>query len=440
VFTGREFGFAALASVVGIDPYFALDRLDYLVSHSLLHAAEPYRYRQHSLLADFAHELLADDREAYGRMAAYYLTFATDHAQDYGALRAEWSNLDAAIAIAHAHHSWPMLMAYTAVLRLAWFARGRYAQARQAFAWAQEAAMALEDDTAVADIWLHWGEACREQGDFDEAWQKLHQSLEMYRELENHRGITAVQGNLARIGLDRAAYDDVLARLDESLTISQTILADEVVTAELVYMKARLYHRRDDNQTARILGQEALALQEKVDDQRSVVRTLRLLAFVAIRLQEYDVAEQLNGRALALSEQLDDINELAMSHRAMTQVYWRKNQLDAARQSAETSLALLKKIGDRKAQALVEFQYLLIHKSAGEYTTAMHYAQSCLPIFEKLQFKDNIINTLDHMGDLSLSLGEPTKACAYWQRALTVAVEISLPRMITSLKHKLDSR
>jgi hypothetical protein len=451
VFNGRTFAPDAAAAVAEMPLYPLLDRLDELARLSLLtpfqaaEAAHLPRYRQHALLADFAREQLgAKNSPAYtaadGRMAAFFLTFATNHRQDVAALRAEWENLDAGVAAAYSRHWWPMVLAYTAILREAWFARGRYTFARQAFAWAEQAAMMLEDDTAVADAWLYNGIASLEQGDFDVAWQKLTQSLAQYRELENQGGVTAVQRNLARIALDHAGYNQVQALLDESLHLSQHVLADETITAEILYLQARLCHRQGDNSSAWQWAQQAVAMQEKLGEQRGLVRSLRLQTFIAIANRDYVLAAAVNGRALALAEELDDINELAMAHRGMAQIQWRLGELAAARQAADRSMTLLKKIGDHKSQALVHFQYLLIHKSAGEHQAALDQAALCLPIFEEIGYKQYIMFVCYHVGDCLAALGCPEEAQQQWQRALLLAHELKLPEWIRDVQSRLDNK
>ncbi|GIK54481.1 MAG: hypothetical protein HND44_05750 [Chloroflexi bacterium] len=445
VFNGRAFTPEAAAAITEMALYPTLDRLDELVRLSLLTSlpggGEWSRYRQHALLADFAREQLGDAgarQAADGRMAAYFLSFAAAHRQDYAALRPEWANLDAGLAAAYQRQLWAMVLDYTAVLQPAWFARGHYTFARQAFAWAAQAAMMLEDNTAVANAWLYSGIASMEQGDFDEAWQKLTQSLAQYRELKHHQGVTAVQRNLARIALDRAGYDEVQALLAESLHISQTILADDAITAELLYLQARRHHRQGQNEIAWELAQQAVEMQDQVGDRRGLVRTLRLQAFIAIARQDLEVARMVNSRALALAEELNDINELAMAYRGMVQIHWRNGDLAAARQSADFSMALLKKIGDRKSQALVQFQYLLIDKAAGAYQDALAQAALCLPVFEELGYKQNIMFVCYHVGDCLAALGNQPDACHHWQRALALAQELQLPDWIRDVTARLD--
>lgn len=445
VFNGRAFTPEAAAAITEMALYPTLDRLDELVRLSLLTSlpggGEWSRYRQHALLADFAREQLGNEevrQVADGRMAAYFLAFAADHRQDYAALHPEWANLDAGLAAAYKRQLWAMVLDYTAVLQPAWFARGRYTFARQAFNWAAEAAMRQEDDTAVADAWLYAGIASMEQGDFDEAWQKLTQSLTQYRELNHLGGITAVQRNLARIALDRASYDEVQALLTESLHISQTILADDAITAELLYLQARQHHRQEQNEIAWELAQQAVEMQDQAGDRRGLVRTLRLQTFIAIARRDLEVARKVNGRALALAEELNDINELAMAHRGMAQIHWRNGDLAAARQSADFSMALLKKIGDRKSQALVQFQYLLIHKTAGAYQAALAQAALCLAVFEELGYKQNIMFVCFHAGDCLEALGHVPDASQNWRRALALAEELRLPGWTHDLQERLN--
>ncbi len=438
VFNGRTFPPEAAAAIAEMELFPTLDRLDELVRLSLLTplaapaAAQPLRYRQHTLLADFAREQLGAEnsparQEANGRLAAYFLAFATDHQRDYTALRPEWENLDAGLTAAYRQHMWPLVLAYTAVLRQAWFTRGRYTQARQAFAQAQEAALALEDEQAIADTWLHWGVACLEQGDFDEAWNWLQKSLDEYRRQANLAQVATAQTYLGRIAANRARdaadLQAAAARLAESMTIRQQ-LNDQGGVADVLYRQAVVENRMGHPQKALALCLEAQPLYEQVNDTSGLIRLLRFAAFLALELQQMALAAECSQRAFALAQAGDDKGELALAYLAMGRLYWRLEELGKATNMANESLALLQKIGDSHSQATVLYLLSLIYRSQKAYESGLRVASECLQLNTAAgdQFAVGWCTFL--VGQFLYGLGRREEALVHWQKALSIASEL----------------
>src|SRR5207249_1285851 len=119
----------------------------------------------------------------------YYHAFAEQHRTNYDVLRPEWDNMMAGMHTAHVIQQWPLVLAYTDTLTEAWFVRARYAQARQGYALARDAAIAVADERPLAAYLLKWGQACIEQNDYSEAETLLVDSLQIYQSLNDLAGI-----------------------------------------------------------------------------------------------------------------------------------------------------------------------------------------------------------------------------------------------------------
>lgn len=441
VFAGRAFTADALAAIAAMDRFTAQDRLDALVTLSLLSEEGERHYRQHPLLADFAGEHLGvnenEELAAYRRMVDYFLTYAIEYQRDYHALQPEWENLSAAIQTAHRLRLWSTVIEYTRVLCEAWFARGRFSAARQAYTWAHEAAMALEDETAFADNLLYWGRACMEQSDFDEAQHRLRESLAFYEELENQAGIASAHCDLARIALDRGDYKEA----ENSLAISHRLreqLGDRAGVAETIYRQSRLAHSQGRYEESKQLGQQALTIQAEIPDKPGMVRTLRHLVFTVAELGEYELAAGYAQRSLSLAEELHDQGEKAMALYGIAWVSMLQGNLDVALQQAEQSLDLLKRMGDRRSQALVLYTMSLVRKRSQEYEAALEVGQRSLLLFQDFQDTLYVAFTLTHIGDFLYRLEKPDKARIRWSEAHEIAQNLNHNQLITHLRERLQ--
>ena len=438
VFEGRSFTAKALAAVAEIPRFYAQERLYALVNLSLLNVEGEDRYRQHTLLADFAHEQLGEDREAYGRMARYFLKYATEHSRNYDALRPEWENLSAGIRVAHQLQLWQVIIDYSDVLRQAWFARGRYTEAREAFLRVHKAAVALKDNPSLADCLLHWGYACIEQNEYDEAKELLSAGLAFYRDLNDQSGEATILYQLARIALEQTDYSEAEQLLLKSRHLREQ-LHDVRGIAETIYRQAWLHYQRSEYDEARQLAERALDMQATAEDKLGSVRTLRLLAIVLLQVEEkqHDLAEKCCQSALELCKELQDQAELAMSLQAYSSVHRARGKLPLARDYAEESLNLLKNMGDRRTQAISLFRLCQIYYDMKAYKAALENGYQSLDLCQELKDHLGTAFVCQLLGDLLSTAERHEHAVEMWDRAMTIAQKLQHAQLIRELRERL---
>lgn len=436
LFGGRPFTAAALAAVAGEDRYTVEDRVFALSALSLAQEEEEGRYSQHPLLADFAREVLGEGAAENGRLAAYYLDFARQYQRDYSALRPEWGNIMAAMHAAHRHHHWPIVIDFAEALHDAWFTRGRYAEARQGYALAVEAAAAQKASARQSHFLHQWGRACAEQKLYDCAREKLRQSHRCYQELADVRGQAGTEASLARLALEQGDADAARQHLATSRRLYE-IKNDELGLAEVGHMEARAYFFQGNYVEAVRLGQQALALWEAVDEPYGLMRTLNLLAATAIEQNSPDVAETYGQRSLALAERLQAKGEQAMALDVMGHIYRLRREYGQAQTAVEKSLSLLETIGDVGSQASALYQLSRIHLENGRYERAIQLGQQSVGLCRTLRYRLLEIYSLIYLGDAHHCLGQIAEAHAQWKEALALARALHHPKAMHDTERRL---
>ncbi len=441
LFGGRSFSLAAINEIAQIDQadiFMVEDRLQELVQLSLLRVEGQRRYRQHALLATFAEEKLGEAPSAKERYVSYFSAFAEAQANSYKALQPEWGNLDTAVKFAESIQQWEAVLRLTAVLKDAWFARGRFEQAREAFKIAFHAAVRLEDEPQLARNWLWWGQACLEQGDQTEARKWLQQALDLYDELEDGIGIADTEYELARLDIEQTLPEEAERRLNRVLALRQAH-NDEKGVAATLYRFARLWHRQQNNGTASELAIQSADKQQQIGDQLGRCKTLRLLVFIMIGLKQEEVARQYAEESLSLAEELDNLGEIAMAKRGLAAVYRILGRLEEANRLAEDSFASLERMGDRQAMTAVRFLQCLIKRSEGKYEEALPLAEECLEEFTRLKDEQHVAYCLVHEGDIYNIFGERETAVQKWHAALDIARMLDDQDMIGKINGRLAS-
>ena len=425
VFAGRSFQAEALAAIADLDLYIAEDRLFALTALSLLTEAESegkgaLRYRQHPLLADFACEQLGEDLAAQLHMAHYYLTFAQAHCTDYTALQPEWENLIAGLEMAHTLAEWRLVLDYAQTLTPPWFTRARYAEARQAYQLAKEAAEHLADEQALAACLLHWGRACVEQYDYAEAEKLLTAALALQQQLDNPNGVAGITYQLARIALEQAKYEQAETLLRESQQ-QVTSSGDAQALSVIVAQQALLAYRRGELAIAKQLCNQILQMETKADPLTARLPTLRLLADIALEEQRYEIAEVYCNQSLALCEQLDNRSELAAVYYSLTVVARCQMKLEAAQKFAQHAIEQCNLTGNRGFKALTLHELSRIYTNSGNYKAAIATSEESMDLLLAVQDSFNLVYILRQLGEAQIAAGETEKAHSAWTAALTLA-------------------
>ncbi len=437
VFNGRQFSAEAFAAVAELDSFTAEAQLQNLVRYSLLNRVENGRFRQHPLLAEFAREKLPANDAAFLRMVNFFLNFAVVNQTEHEKLQPEWKNMSAGIEIAHQRFQWPVVLQFINALQPAWFTKGRYSEAREAFTLASQAAMQLEDEAALGKIFYQWGQASLEQSDYKQAADHFEKSLELY-ELENNQfGIANVNYDLARIFINQDRYEIARQHIQKSRQIRES-MQDEVGIAETYYREARICYRQGQNEEARALCEQALKIQREKQSMTGLIRTSRLLASIATMLKDYPTAQKYAENALTVARAINDQGEIGMAYYALAVTYVNQNEIQQALFYADQALSILKQIGDIHSQALVLHQKCIIHKSAGNYEHGLAAANKALTYFQQLQDQYASALAIGYSGDCYKGMLQHAKACEKWRAAMVIAKKLQNQQFISALETRLS--
>ena len=445
VFNGRSFPREAFATIAELDYFTAGDRLFSLEGASLVQMREDGRFQQHALLAGFARELLEAGEEVeggYGRFVHHYLHFAQQNQTDYDALRPEWGNMMSAMETANSQALWPSVIDFAEALHHAWFTRGRFSLARQAFAWTYEAATTLKDNKKLADNYFRWGYACAEQGGFDEAKELFNDALNIYIQQNNQLGIANVYSNLARIAVDQSQYNDANQFLDLSLKLREEF-NDTIGLAKDIEMQARVLHRQWKYEEAHEIIQKALSMHEMASNKLGIVEAIRLLINIELALYQkhqhsLDPLETYCYKILDICRELRDQGQLAVTLYSLSSVKVAQGNLEGANNDALESLSLLESIGDRRSQALVLGHIARIKYLQGDLEAAIEAGSASLPLLESLGDQAEMAIALYNIGFWRNYLGQYNQAVAAWTKTLEIAEYIEHKGLVDKVKQKLE--
>lgn len=437
---GRSFGAPALAYLADLDLYTTEDRLFALTALSLLNEEEnapanSLRYRQHPLLADFAHEQLDDDQSVTLRLVRYYLRFAQEERTNYAALQPEWENLMVGLQTANRLTEWQVVLDFSDALTEPWFTRARYGEARQAYTLAQDAARELADQEALSTYLLRMAQALIEQDDYPAAKKLLEECKTICEQTDNFVNAAKAYYLMGRGAVEQGDYDDA----EFSLAKSQQLFGEQsdlTGLAATYYQQGLLAYRRGEWGNARESCIQALAIQEEINDRFEILPTLRLLADIELEDQNYDAAESHCMRALVLCEELQSRGELGAIYYSLTVVSRLQGKFEQAKEYANQGLALFEHVGYKKFEAVTYYELSRIHAETENLEEARRVAQIGLKLLEEIDDNFNLVYVLRHLGYVEQASENHQAAKTYWHSALRVA-EAQLHPLTKSLQQIL---
>jgi predicted ATPase/class 3 adenylate cyclase len=389
----------AVCSRNGVDASDILDLLTQLVDKSLVIAETRGGEARHRLLEtvrQYGRERLVEAKEEADIRRLHrdwYLDLAEgdkprrsgqEHMRWLERLETEHDNLRAAL-------EWSLgsgdpqaaLRLAAAAFRLWW--RGHFDEGRH---WL-EVSLAVNDKSPSllrAKALVALGDILREQGEYRRAAEVCGESLRLYREWGDERGIA-----------------DVLEGL------------------------GRLAWRRSDYQRATAFFEESLALNRKLGRESQVARSFNALGNVAHAQGDYQRAAAFQRESVALHRALNDEWDLAVSLDSLGNAEWRRGDDHRAMVFLEESLVLFRKLAFKRGIAVALLSIGAVALSRGHYERAKESFEESLALRRELGDRRGVASVLDKFGDLAQSLDRRERAAQLFGAAEAIREGIGAP-------------
>lgn len=179
---------------------------------------------------------------------------------------------------------------------------------------------------------------------------------------------------------------------------------------------------------------QALAIQEKENDQPGIALSLNSLGGVYREIGEVPKALEALQRAQAIYRTLKDKEGLARSYNSLGNLYQNTGEMEKSLDAYQQSLALTEKSGSLQDTAFTLNNLGILYVKMGQLEQGLLHYQRALKIKETLGNERSLANTLNSLGILSLRQDETDQALLYHQKALTIRERLRiLPEIAESL-------
>nr|MBA2714316.1 tetratricopeptide repeat protein [Rubrobacteraceae bacterium] len=190
------------------------------------------------------------------------------------------------------------------------------------------------------------------QCDYGRATARLKQSLSLYEDLADRRGVAEVTDVLGGVARERGNYTRARTLHEESLALWRE-LGDEHGIAESLYYLGLVAWLNGENERAGELSERALDMSRASGDTVGVLSSLINLGSVALYTEDYERAEAILDESLAISREGGYMEGIGWSLNQLGVVAYRKGDLERSARLLRESLAIHKDLGDKGRAASV---------------------------------------------------------------------------------------
>lgn len=456
VFGGRPFTNQQFATVLDMPAVPANLLLAHFCRRTLINRlqtkpTDEQLFQQHTLLAAFAAEKLPADGLAWRRFSEQFCqSMASENWWQTHPVET-WSyhlaHLMAGMAVAHRLQDWSLLLAYKNGLEEMWRRKGLYSLARQGYAWAVEAAEAMNEPGAAANIRLQWGRACLEQSDYEPAKVQLTRALTLLIEQEEMAGVANAFYELSRIEMEQSHYEAAEEAIQHAYRAYQQV-EDVVGMGRAFYRLGYIAYFRGENERAAALVTDALRIQQQADDKLGQLRSRRLASQALILLERVQEAEDHCRLAAQLVDMVDDLPETAAFYYTYADLLRQQQSFTESQRYAQKALVHFREMADSSSEANallllagIEVFWNDAEPERQQYETGLAYCREGLNLAEAVGYEVGKAFLLLMNGRLLAQQGDTMAACTGWTQALKLAQALQhtwLQRRLQTLIDETD--
>ena len=440
----------AVAALLDTDPLTADRLLQELADHSLLAEPVPGRYQMHDLVRLYAGALVADDPEqgrgaAFDRLLTFYQHTATradalvahhtrpgpvgpapahppalpDQEAALGWLRAERSNLEAALGAAVAADRAGRVVALTAGMAALLRTDGPLPPAIAMHAAAVAAAQRIGDRLGQARALAELGDVRLLTGDLSGAARDLEAAQGLFRELGDRRGQATALNELGDVRFVAGDFAAAIRDQESALELFRE-LGDRHGQAHALSYLGQMRWSTGDYPSAMRALETSLELFRDLGHRLGQANVTGMLGQVRLSAAEYPDAMRELEAALELFREHGNQHGTATALALRGQVRLLTGDLPGAALDLDTALGLFRDLGDRGSEATMLSHRAAVFIGADEPAQALALYRQALLLSREVRKPDDEALALSGIGECLLGRGETADGVGHLGRALRI--------------------
>ncbi len=415
----------------GIETREALNLLTHLIDKSLVKAEEQdaqMRYGMLETVRQYARERLveADELESVcARHLDFYVRLMAEAWDAIGSqdeavwlerLEHEHDNLRAALSWALETDRIESALRLAKTLWVFWNVRGYRSEGRAWLKRVLSKAQGLRTEL-YARVLTGAGRLACAQGDYPEARSFFQQTLEIFQELSDKRGIASSWVNLGLVASMQGNHSEARAFYEKALALHREI-GNLVGVATALGNLGGAAWEQGDYATARAYYEEELAIRRQLKEPEGIASSLNVLGGLAQLEGNYDHAVALFEESLTLQRELGYKSGIAYTLSSLGSVAYDRGDYALARSRYEESLQMRRELGDKQGVAYLLNSLGSVAVRQGEYEQARALFEESLSLFRRMDVRGGIAGSLSGLASVAYRQKDYERAATLYRESL----------------------
>jgi tetratricopeptide (TPR) repeat protein len=305
---------------------------------------------------------------------------------------------------------------------------GEYDEALSRYQKALEIFRELDDQKGLA-VNLHLiGYISQDKGNYGDALQKYQESLKIHEQIGDLNGIAENLHHIGMILQDKGNYKDALQKYQESLEIKRKTGDTQGISIAL-HQIGMIYQDKGNHEDALQKYQESLEIKRKIGDTRGIASNLHQIGIIHQEKGNYEDALQMYQESLEIKQQIGDTRGIASALHEIGNLHYLKGNYEDALQMYQECRKILEELGAQKEIATVLYQIGMMHHKKGNYEDALQKFQEALKISEKIGDISGMAFSMGQMGQLHVQFKQYETALEYFIQAFLIFVKLESPHV-----------
>jgi predicted ATPase/class 3 adenylate cyclase len=265
------------------------------------------------------------------------------------------------------------------------------------------------------------------QSDYDRGKALAQESLALFRELGDKRGIALSLNRLGIAAWRRADFPTARVLMEEDLALYRELGNPDRIAWSL-FALGLLNIKQGEYARASASFEESLALFRRLDNKRGIAASLtQMAAALFVSQRDQTLVYPLLAQGLSLDREVGDKEGMAVSSLLLGAVALKQGDVATARTRVEEGLLLYREMGYR--EGIAEALSLLgkVEAARGDLTFARTLYEESLTIGRELDQRELIATGLEGLARAIAAQGDPAQAARLWGTAEALREALGAP-------------
>ena len=274
------------------------------------------------------------------------------------------------------------------------------------------------------------------RGNYKEALECFHRSLENFKENNDKIGISSCYNNIGLVYWQNGNYSESLKYYQKSFKINKEN-EDKSGMAICYNNIGLIYDEQGDYKKSIRYFQKSLEISKATSDKARMATSYTNIGMIFSENKNYNEALDFYNKSLELKKEIGDNYGISACYNNIGLVYWSDGNYKEALQYFQKSLNIRKELGDKYGLASCYTNIGNILGDKGNYIKSLEYYQLSVDIFQEIGNKKGLATTYINMMVGFENQGNYYTAIDEGNKALSIAKEIGNVQLIKDASENL---